>query len=203
MGQHYKAVFLNEDGKPVKSMSRMSWTSRKLMGHSWIGNSLMNEVERELLGSPKIIVWAGDYAKTEEGTDKNIYHLTEVNQFDDVLVPSDYGNTEPKSTGARYLVNHDRKEFVDKDKTPTDCDGWAIHPLSLLTCEGNGQTFGDFFPDENKVYDVSLVGLWARNTIEARNDIKYLPEGYTEITFDLVETRMPIKWSPDGTTIVL
>jgi hypothetical protein len=185
MGQYFKAVFLNKDGIPVKSMWQRA--STKLLEHSWIGDTLMNEVERELFGSPTQIVWAGDYAEKEEGTDKNIYDLTEVKTFDDVAFPSDYGDTAPESTGARYLVNHDRKEFVDKDKTPMDSNGWAYHPLSLLTCEGNGYGGnGDFFADEHPGCDASVVGSWARDTIEARNDIQYLPEGYTEITFDLV-----------------
>jgi hypothetical protein len=60
-----------------------------------------------------------------------------------------------------------------------DKDGWQIHPLPLLTCEGNGRGGGDYGGN-----DQNLVGLWARNTISVSNDI---PDGYEELLFTLHE----------------
>ena len=78
---------------------------------------------------------------------------------------------------SRYVINHDTKEYVDKNNVP-DKDGWKIHPLPLLTCEGNGRGGGDFRGESE------LVGLWSRNLISVSEK---LPEGYTELEFNLVE----------------
>jgi hypothetical protein len=77
----------------------------------------------------------------------------------------------------RYVINHSKREFVDKTKVPNR-DGWYIHPLPLLTCEGNGKGGGDFRGDSN------LVGSWARDLISVYDTA---PENYKEIIFDLVD----------------
>ena len=69
--------------------------------------------------------------------------------------------------------------FVDKTKVP-DNDGWAIHPLPLLTCEGNGRGGGDFYGRRG----MKLVGSWARHRISVSNKV---PKGYKEIKFNLIE----------------
>ena len=81
----------------------------------------------------------------------------------------------------KYLVNHDKKQFVDKTKVPKDKDGWRIHPLPLLTCEGNGRGGGDFRGESE------LVGSWARDIISVESKKADIPKGYTEVIFDLVE----------------
>jgi len=48
----------------------------------------------------------------------------------------------------------------------------------LLTCEGNGRGGGDFRGESE------LVGLWSRNLISVSEE---LPEGYTELEFNIVE----------------
>jgi hypothetical protein len=92
---------------------------------------------------------------------------------------------KPKETPAkvvreRYVVNHTKKEFIDKNRVLKDTDGYKIHPLPLMTCEGNGQGGGDFFGEDPK----GLVGSWARDLISIEGQ---KPEGFTEIIFDLVE----------------
>jgi hypothetical protein len=71
------------------------------------------------------------------------------------------------------------KQYVDKERVFPDKDGWKIHPLPLLTCEGNGRGGGDYGG-----IDRYLVGLWARNRISVSNDI---PDGYEELLFTLHE----------------
>jgi len=89
---------------------------------------------------------------------------------------------------AKYLVNHDKKEFVNKTKVPKDNYGWAVHPLPLLTCEGNGRGGGDFHINTEKQQgNVSLIGSWARNKIGVVSRKSDIPKDYKEITFDLVE----------------
>jgi hypothetical protein len=89
---------------------------------------------------------------------------------------------------AKYLVNHDKKEFVNKTKVPKDSGGWRIHPLPLLTCEGNGRGGGDFnINDERKQGNVSLIGSWSRNKIGVVSKKSDIPKDYKELVFDLVE----------------
>jgi len=83
---------------------------------------------------------------------------------------------------AKYLINYDKKEFVNKSKTPKDSDGWQIHPLPLLTCEGNGRGGGDFRGNEK-----DLVGRWSRDKIGVVNKKSDIPKDFKEIEFNLSE----------------
>jgi hypothetical protein len=100
-------------------------------------------------------------------------------------VKDTYSHTFNSSTlaplTAKYLINHDKKEFVNKTKVPKDKDGWQLHPLPLLTCEGNGRGGGDFRGESN------LVGSWARDIISVESKKADIPKDYTELIFDLVE----------------
>ena len=71
----------------------------------------------------------------------------------------------------RFIVNHTKKEFVDKTKVPS-VDGWQIHPLSLLTSAGNGRGGGDF-RNENE-----FVGTWGTDVISVEKEI---PADFKEI----------------------
>lgn len=183
----------------------------KLMEHSWLKNHFVRFVETQLMNAPQKLVWAGDYADNEKpetitkaeikalakedseywNSEKlkaegvNLYSLCETvtklthNERVDDKYNHNFKCIAPMT--AKYLINHDRKEFVNKSKTPKDKDGWRIHPLPLLTCEGNGRGGGDFRGDS------SLIGLWARNRIEVVSNKADIPKGYTELIFDLVE----------------
>lgn len=148
----------------------------KLMEHSWMLNNFMRAVERLLIPGgawyKKPLVWAGDYANNEPESDTNLYDMC---QEDTKLKPKPLSNTDSKSY--QYIVNHTKKEFVDKNKVPSK-DGWTIHPLSLLTCDGNGRGGGDFRGNSK------TVGRWCRDVISLE---KTLPEGYKEIPFKLTE----------------
>jgi hypothetical protein len=88
----------------------------------------------------------------------------------------------------KYLINYDKQEYVDKSKVPADKDGWKIHPLPLLTCEGNDRGGGDFRVDENANQgNVELIGSWARNKIGVAFKKTDIPKGFKEVKFDLVE----------------
>ena len=93
----------------------------KLMEHSYIGNNFVEAVEFLLINdgedkgrwADSRIVWAGDYADPEEPEEdgENIYVKVSINkglQFLIEGVPSNYP----------YLVNWDKKEYVDKRKCP-------------------------------------------------------------------------------------
>lgn len=162
----------------------------KLMEHSWMKNDFVKFVESLLAeggawhGQP--ICWAGDYADPEKDENGEVMrHTYEGKEYDtnlhDLAENKIAPNEAKKFRGKhyRYLINEDRKEFVDKTKVP-DMDGWSIHPLPLLTCEGNGRGGGDFGGEGNE----NLIGLWTRNVIVPSTK---KPKGYTEVIFDLYE----------------
>ena len=161
--------------------------------------------------TPQRVVWSGDYAdeedpstitpfeikaladeKSEYWNSKvlkekglNLYSLSDIvgklthDEDNKNKYEHEYKSVAPLT--AKYLVNHDRKEFVDKSKTPKDNDGWQMHPLPLLTCEGNGRGGGDYRGESD------LIGIWARNIIGVVTKKSDIPKDYKEIMFDLVD----------------
>lgn len=81
----------------------------------------------------------------------------------------------------KYLINYDKKEFVDKSKVPGN-DGWHIHPLPLLTCEGNGRGGGDFRGNGR-----DLIGRWSRDKIGVVSRKSDIPKGFNEVLFNLIK----------------
>jgi hypothetical protein len=173
MGQYYTAILLDkEKEKIIGNILPYDYGSgAKLMEHSWMNNSFVQSVESMIYQNPMPVVWAGDYADPEEGINENLYSLTEEITN---LRPS----TPLTKDKSRYIINHDAKEYVDKTKC-IDQDGWVIHPLPLLTAEGNGRGGGDFRGES------SLVGIWSRENISV-TEIKPSKE-YDELIFDLKE----------------
>lgn len=160
------------------------------MEHSWIGNKFVDAFASLLLPNGAYhkanVVWAGDYADAEphECGEKNQYGycnncLNIYSMLDDrqELPPTFIKNADDVPQYP-ILVNHDDKLFVDLSKLGGRGEGWAIHPLPLLTCEGNGRGGGDFRGDSD------LVGSWARCSISLE---KSAPEGFTELEFNLSE----------------
>lgn len=150
----------------------------KLMEHSYIGNNMMNVIDRLLLPDglwyKQAIVWAGDYAdEDEDGTtlyskledDKKIMPKT----IPEEAIPEEY----------KYLVNHDKKVFVDMSKVKPDGYNLRIHPLPLLTAEGCGRGGGDFHGEDSR------IGTWARNRISIEKD---KPENFEEVDGQFVES---------------
>jgi hypothetical protein len=201
MGQYYKPISLE------KKQGIRPWdyeNGAKLMEHSYIGNGLVAVVESVIAEGGEWfgdrIVWGGDYADpevdengevitstwTDEKTGKvTPYDVTLYDMVSDNLIKPD----EVKRPKYRYLVNMDTKEYVDFNHVPVDHvwqDGpkgrkypIKIHPLPLLTCEGNGRGGGDYRTKESE-----LIGKWARNRVTVTTK---KPKGHTELIFDLVE----------------
>ena len=199
MGQYYMPCSLASNKKSVKSFVyshdiKSRWKrydgkfvttgqGLKLMEHSWLKNKMMLCVERLLTPGGEWhktpIVWAGDsadpvvenssyYDLCNEGIDGE--HVTQK------LIPKPLTAKEAKEF--RFIVNHTKKEFVDKQAVPS-VDGWQIHPLSLLTSQGNGRGGGDFRNEKNK-----FVGEWSADSISVE---KEAPQGYKEIKPNFVE----------------
>jgi hypothetical protein len=64
--------------------------------------------------------------------------------------------------------------WVDMRTAPENENGDQLHPLPILTCEGNGRGGGDYFGN------YAYVGAWARDLISLE---AIAPEGYTELAF--------------------
>ena len=173
MGQGYKAIILAPEQADEKEIIR-TWVDPhehdngyKLMEHSYIANEFVQAVEYLL--SPwgmfykSRVVWAGDYADTEAGLKMNLNQITDEE--------SNEGKRTPRSirdmSAYTYIVNHTLKQYTEKKENT------YIHPLPLLTAEGNGRGGGDY-RDTNQ----DLVGTWARHIISVEEEI---PPRYTEL----------------------
>lgn len=165
------------------------------MEHSWVQNKFVDAVVRDLVARPRRLVWAGDYADAEsdillEGKPCTLYHYVYemVHLAPYQIRPIDHGKTYP----TRYLVNHDLRVYVDMKALPAGNDGWKIHPLPLLTCEGNGRGGGDFGGEGGRSA-ATEVGAWARHEISvltAASRIRFdslVRMGYAEVRPDFVE----------------
>lgn len=191
MGQYYLPIFL--DKKTESSEKILGFMSphryndgAKLLEHSWIRNHFVNTVEKQLsprgMYSKKRLVWAGDYADIEPELDD---FSRESNLYQQCLPSLEIKPEVVKdSMKYRYLLNHTKKQFVDKLKAPvnniwTDDNRktyeYKIHPLPLLTCEGNGRGGGDYVGGKSTD---EYIGLWARDSISVGNRV---PAEYTEI----------------------
>lgn len=173
MGQYYKAMILGEKG--VMEFVRL-WlcahsygSGLKLTEHSYLKNKFVSAFEHLL--SPKgmfyksRVVWAGDYADNEPDMDKNLYQLTDE---DDIpLQKPDVHDT----SSYHFIVNHTKKLYVEKNG--------RIHPLPLLTAEGNGRGSGDY-----RGNNVALCGTWARDVISVEID---KPKDYEELVCNFGE----------------
>ncbi len=200
MGQYFKPIILGEKPKDGENETVKAWmyshsydNGLKLMEHSYQGNNFVSTFEKELTRRgnhyKSRVVWAGDYAEEEPGLkiieegkehDANLYSLC-----------NDENEIKPKvakTDDYPFIVNHTKKQFVDKNKVPEiqDWEGVKIHPLPLLTSEGNGQGGGDFRgEDENEI-----IGSWARDVISIEKESPLVMIGttdYTELIFDLKE----------------
>lgn len=187
MGQYYKAIAID------KKQSVSSWTfnsGSKLMEHSWRPNPFVGAIAQLIskggawYGSR--IIWGGDYADPEldeNGNPKQVIvdgKSYDANLYD--LLGDEKHQIKPnadkkKWMKLRYLKNLDTNEYIALGNVP-DKDGWVIHPLPLMTCDGNGRGGGDYHGDS------PLVGKWARNRVVMQ---QRKPRNCKEIKFDLVE----------------
>ena len=108
------------------------------------------------------VVWAGDYADPEPGSEENLHRLSEGKEYA-TSTRMDFSNI---MQDYNFIVNHTKKQYVTKT-------GRVYHPLSLLTAEGNGRGGGDYHGSCE-----DLVGTWARDVISI--DMAP-PPGYTEL----------------------
>lgn len=202
MGQYYIAILLADKGTTKKEFIRLYvrphayGQGAKLMEHSYCGNDIMNVIESLISQTGMFyksrLVWAGDYAKEEEGSESDAYadaYAEEASNLyrqtsNDENVDKSFRYTVKNPQYYRYIVNHTKKTYVDKEHRNSEKDeerepDYKIHPLPLLTSEGNGSGGGDYSGNNEH-----LCGTWARDTVSMETTI---PEGYTELVCDFEE----------------
>jgi len=206
MGQYYKALTVDTETRSKVTSFATSWNynnGAKLMEHSYIQNNFVEAFETTLINNPQVVVWAGDYADAEvdadgndiqepgEGSyadrmfDVNLYGMCkdkEELKRGDVCVALPIIENKIKHTH-RYIINHDTKQFVDK-KDFKESSNWQIHPLPLLTADGNNRGGGDF-REGNPGFD--QVGIWKRNLISVTSRKTNIPKGFTQLKVDFRE----------------
>ena len=198
MGQYYKPIILNNSGNVgIYAHPHKYDNGMKLMEHSYIGNSLVGAIEYMIEDDPANVVWAGDYADAEVNSKYNLYDLTNDNGVIE-MTPKYYQKEKKKgyeyimqmfiktSNRTRYIINHSQRKYVDKTKLPIDNYGWSIHPLPLLTAEGNQRGGGDYYGNNE-----NLVGSWARDFISVST--KKPNDDYTEIIPNFMEDGVKYK----------
>ena len=183
MVQYYKCIILAEKPADGKEYIRTHVNPHcydegaKLVEHAYCDSGFMRAVEGLLRNGGTFyksrIVWAGDYADVEPGSDKNLHSNIEE---------GDFGFTGAGSLYHPFIVNHTKKEYVMKVN--------QFHPLPLLTAEGNGRGGGDYHGA-----DEDLVGTWARDVIsvemEAPADYTLLVHSFGEESTDATAPSTP------------
>lgn len=177
MGQYYKPVIFakGEDNK-INIIAYGDCykydNGAKLMEHSYLNNRFVSAVCRFIAKNGIVrVTWAGDYADPHEGETKNLYELAEgCNAIAEDGSAIDYN----RNSSFRYLIDHTKREYVDmwdyQFNPLVRMAEIVIHPLPLLTAEGNGRGGGDY-----EGLNMELVGSWAGDEISFSDDV---PEDY-------------------------
>lgn len=176
MGQYYTPCLLKKNYKTSKSpvigalyAHMIGMNGLKLMEHSYVGNLFVKAATYMLLGNESHpFVWCGDYAD-EINNGNNMYMFAGDNEFEHKYTEkfiADHPDLKDEEE-LKYIINHTKKQYVVVN------DNDEIHPLPLLTADGNGRGGGDFWGTPQ-----DMVGIWAYDVIECNDGA---PDGYEEI----------------------
>lgn len=163
----FKETYTGWNGQKFKSGIGL-----KLMEHSYIGNQLCRAMEyllsTEYAGCP--VVWGGDYGddvfvsenpQNGESETINAYGLgTSLTNATFAKLPA---KRKWRNKWNRYLINHDTHEYVKIPQMKKD--KWQIHPLPLLTANGNGRGGGDFRGEDER------IGMWCGHHLSVANEL--------------------------------
>jgi hypothetical protein len=178
MGQYFRGIVLGKNKKTViKGVCPYEYgNGAKLMEHSYVGNNYVKAFETLITNKPQHVVWCGDYADKDIGTEEK-----GTNAYERLTEKKEVKPFVPKETG-KFVVNHTKKQYVDKTKVPLASKGWdaQIHPLPLLTCNSNGRGGGDYGGKAS----AKLVGTWARDLISIESE---KPTGFKELIVKFTE----------------
>lgn len=174
MGQYYKIAY--DDGKLHINDRRVvgeGYPLAKLMEHSYFRNSLMDSMSAVIYKNPTKVIWVGDYANDgDEVSDATFGDVTYDDVWGDDANLNDVLKHAEFDYHGKYLVNNTKGVYISFDKY-LDGNDQEIHPLSILTCIGNGRGGGDY-----KGSNMDYVGTWAWDEIEIVDDA---PDGMKEL----------------------
>lgn len=185
MGQYYRAILGDSYGFNCMVFDRSvdgKYTLAKLMEHSWWKNSFVNAFSAQIYKCKSRVCWVGDYADEPDDfkfANNSAFYVPNYNEVwgDNVnLLTSHHTNF---TLDGKFLLNHDRKEYLDLDeykKLSKDREGWTIHSLPLLTAVGNDRGGGDFH-EGNVGYE--FVGIWAWQLISIADIV---PKNFKPVT---------------------
>lgn len=184
MGQYYKAIILAEKSENSKSEFIRTWldplvykNGSKLTEHAYIGNNFVAAVEAQISPDGMFyrsrLVWAGDYADPEPLGD-NLNQSVPEPLGDNLTQARLTTDTTVATTVYRFIVNHSKRQYVDKEKST------MLHPLPLLTVEGNGRGGGDYHGPRQED-----VGIWARDVLSV--ELQAPGADYTEFLCGFAE----------------
>lgn len=159
------------------------------MENSYVHNPLVTAIEYELIHrGPQYVVWAGDYAdpsiniQTKAGKKSYTYYEytslngSKIEYSEDTLKHID-AVKEIEDTFTLYLVNLTKKEFIEIPKF--NPDKYTIHPLPILTSDGNGRGGGDY-SGTNSQY----AGRWCGDLISI---VKDKPKNAVDLGITFIE----------------
>lgn len=181
MGQYYTPLTQKGDDINTRTAYTLKYKGEfngyKLTEHSWWLNPVMNAFVTLLYRDAHRVAWVGEYSKNKA--------LSKENHFDTFI--RENRNREVELTveeldlGGLYLVNHSKKVYLDCSDyfTRCLCDGWCLHPLSLLTAVGNGEGGGDYYGENSED-----VGAWAWDIISVEDEP---PTGFKEVKYTFID----------------
>lgn len=173
MGQYYLAYIYDPRSKQevvYDNKTGGEWNGLKLIEHSYWENPMMQTITSTLYRAPKNVAWVGDYSEdfiTASNKELAQGLFQKVWGKEDVSIIRTIVEARPFNMAHQFLVNWAKKEFIDCDEyySKNVVDLWALHPLSLLTCIGNGLGGGDYYHDLGKEY----VGSWFLDEISVED----------------------------------
>ncbi|WP_063038063.1 hypothetical protein [Nocardia pseudovaccinii] len=155
MGQFCRAVFLDADHKLIGYLE----PKIRFLKRAWIGDDFVQGVER-LLTVPTRVVWAGP----QVGKQTSLYD--KAASVAPLVAPQN-------GFIGRYILNHDKRTYVDKATVRHGADRHRIHPLPMLTAEGADCAGGA----------AALVGTWSGDRISMSATV---PTGFALLEYDMV-----------------
>jgi hypothetical protein len=117
------------------------------------------------------VIWAGDYESVPKG-EETVYSLTRTVYAHRKLAHIPYKPNQH----LKYILNLEKKLYIDQSKCPTNTYGGVISPLAVLTTTG-----GYYGSDEE------YSGRWKGDLIATTTLKSKIPKDYTEITPRFIE----------------
>jgi hypothetical protein len=194
MGQYYKVIILADNMEIIRVWITPGAYNcgNKLMEHSYLNNKFMNAMEYLIsingMFYKSRIIWTGDYAdavepiqENDDGEELNLYLIAEQ-QYAKYISPYVNEKCIDNMDKYRFIVNHTKKLYVDKQKCEENSYGLCIHPLPLLVSDNcNGRGGGDYFGNNE-----TLCGTWRNDVISVEKSIDTLID-YKELECNFEE----------------